>query len=154
MGYQFANHISFELLISISSPKVYQRPYCSRIIKNIFMICQMRESKAETANTLRSRPLPYLGDDQGESSSSSHQLLSNETSPYETRNEQSNRGVAMQISIWIVYHPLKENLSFIKTNQFGLIHNGYLTQTRQEESTVCSPTEVAQYIAQVSIYNT
>lgn len=122
MEYQFSNHISFELLISISNPKVYQRPYCSRIIKNIFMICQMKEQKAETANTLRSRPLPYLGDDQGESSSSSHQLLSNETSPYETRNEQSNRGVATQMSKWIAYHPLQDNLSFIKVNRSGLIH--------------------------------
>lgn len=28
----------------------------------------------------------------------------------------------MQMSKWIVYHPLKDNLSFIKSNQSGLKH--------------------------------
>ena len=58
MEYQFSNHIWVELLLSINSSEVYwQSSYCSRIIKNTFIICQTRKREAER-QAGSERPLP------------------------------------------------------------------------------------------------
>jgi len=54
------------------------------------------------------------------------------------------RGVAMQMSKWLVFHPLKDKLSFIKSNQSGLRHQWVpCGQTAEDEESIVN-SEVAR----------